>query len=414
MSKFYLIGEHLSHSFSPQIHAMLGNDDYQLKELAPDEVGEFVKHGDYTGMNVTIPYKQTVIPYLDELTPAAQKLGAVNTVTHRPDGTLLGDNTDYFGFCYALESAGIALSGKKVLILGTGGASKTAVAVAKDQGATEVVTVSRTGEVNYSNVYDLHGDAEVIINCTPVGMYPGSGVTPVELSRFPRLCGVADMIYNPARTVFLTEAQGLGIPFTNGLSMLVAQAAAGHERFTGQPVDTAQIDRIVRTFAKHSENIVLVGMPGCGKSTVGASLARLTKKTLVDVDAVIESFTGKSIPEIFATQGEGYFRALEHKAIDEIGAVHGQIIATGGGAVTHPENRYPLMQNGIVVWLQRPLEQLPTDGRPLSKAGKPEEMYRIREPLYRAFSDFAILNDGTPDEVAARILKEAGYEIPCH
>ena len=414
MSKFYLIGEHLSHSFSPQIHAMLGNDDYQLKELAPDEVGEFVKHGDYTGMNVTIPYKQTVIPYLDELTPAAQKLGAVNTVTHRPDGTLLGDNTDYFGFSYALESAGIALSGKKVLILGTGGASKTAVAVAKDQGATEVITVSRTGEVNYSNVYDLHGDAEVIINCTPVGMYPKAGVTPVFPIRFSHLCGVADMIYNPARTLLLDAAEELGIPCTNGLSMLVAQAAAGHQRFTGSPVDKAQIDRIIRAFAQQSENIVLIGMPGCGKSTVGKVLADMLGKTLADTDAYIVQKAGKSIPEIFATEGEERFRAIEHEVICEVCAAHGQVIATGGGAVTHPENRYPLMQNGIVVWLQRPLEQLPTDGRPLSKAGKLEEMYRIREPLYRAFSDFAILNDGTPDEVAARILKEAGYEIPCH
>ncbi len=405
MSKFYLIGEHLSHSFSPEIHAMLGNPDYTLKELAPDEVGEFVTHGDYVGINVTIPYKQTVIPYLDALTPAAEKLGAVNTITRRADGTLLGDNTDYFGFCYALQSAGIALAGKKVLILGTGGASKTAIAVAKDQGAAEVITVSRSGAVNYDNVYDLHGDAEVIVNCTPVGMYPKSGVTPVYLIRFPRLCGVADMIYNPARTLLLAAAEELGIPSTNGLSMLVAQAAAGHERFTGQPIDKTQIDRIVRAFAKQSANIVLIGMPGCGKSTIGAKLAELTGKRFVDTDALIVQKAGKSIPEIFADEGEGAFRALEHQVVCEVGAAHGQVIATGGGVVTRPENQYPLEQNGSIVWLQRPLERLATDGRPLSRANRLADMYRVRESLYRAFADVQIPNDGTPDEVAARILE---------
>lgn len=414
MSKFYLIGEHLSHSFSPQIHAMLGNPDYQLKELAPEAVGEFLLHGDYVGLNVTIPYKQTVIPFLDELTPAACKLGAVNTVTRRADGTLLGDNTDYFGFSYALAAAGIVLQDKKVLILGTGGAAKTAIAVAKDQGAAGIVTVSRTGEVNYQNVYDLHGDAEVIINCTPVGMYPKSGVTPVRLIRFPRLCGVADMIYNPARTLLLAAAEELGIPSTNGFAMLVAQAAAGHERFTGTQVDPERIDRIIRTFAKDSENIVLIGMPGCGKTTVGERLAALCGKGFVDTDALIVQKAGRSIPEIFTTGGEDAFRAIEHEVICEVGMGHGQIIATGGGAVTRPENQYPLAQNGHIVWLQRPLEDLPCDGRPLSQATRLADMYRVREPLYRAFCDIQIDNDGTPDGVAARIAKELGYEILSH
>ena len=406
MGKYYLIGEHLSHSFSPQIHAMLGNPDYALKELSPDEVGEFVTGGDYAGINVTIPYKQTVIPYLDALTPAAEKLGAVNTVTRRADGSLLGDNPDYFGFSYALASAGIALSGKRVLILGSGGASKTAVAVARDAGAAEVVIVSRSGEVNYDNVYSLHGNAEIIINCTPVGMYPKSGVSPVDLTQFPYLCGVADMIYNPARTAFLAQAEQLGLPCTNGLSMLVAQAAAGHERFTGAPVDTAQIKRIVRTFAAESANIVLIGMPGCGKSTIGAVLAALTGKKFVDTDALIMQKAGKSIPEIFAAEGEAHFRALEHEVICEVGPAHGQIIATGGGVVTRKENLYPLRQNATVVWLQRPLQDLPTDGRPLSQANKLADMYRVRRPLYRAFCDLEIPNDGTPNEVAARILEE--------
>lgn len=414
MSRFYLIGEHLSHSFSPRIHAMLGNSDYQLKELASNEVGEFVKHGDYVGMNVTIPYKKAVIPYLDELTDTAQKLGAVNTIIRRADGTLLGDNTDYFGFSYALESAGIALAGKKVLVLGSGGASKTAQAVARDAGAASVTVVSRTGEIHYGNVYDLCTDTEVIINCTPVGMYPGAGVTPVFPIRFPRLCGVADMIYNPARPLLLAAAGELGVPTTNGLAMLVAQAAAAHERFTGQPVDPSQIDRIVRTLEKQNENIVLVGMPGCGKSTVGKCLSDLLGKTFVDTDALIVQKAGKPIPEIFATEGEDAFRAIEHAVICEVCAAHGQVIATGGGVVTRQQNEYPLEQNGRIIWLQRPIKQLATDGRPLSQANKLTEMYRVREPLYRCFADMQIPNDGTPDEVAARIAKELSYEILSH
>lgn len=414
MSRFYLIGEHLSHSFSPKIHAMLGNSDYQLKELAPDEVEAFIKYGDYDGLNVTIPYKKTVLPYLDELTDTAQRLGAVNTIVRRADGTLLGDNTDYFGFVYALESAGIALAGKHVLVLGSGGASGPAQAVARDAGAASVTVVSRKGEIHYGNVYERCAQTEVLINCTPVGMYPEAGVTPVYPIRFPHLCGVADVIYNPARTLLLAAAQDLHIPTTGGLSMLVAQAAAAHQRFTGQPVDTAQIDRIVRAFAGQSENVVLIGMPGCGKSTVGKALAALLGKTFVDTDARIVQKAGKPIPEIFATEGEERFRAIEHAVVCEICAGHGQVIATGGGVVTRPENQYPLAQNGTVVWLQRPLELLATEGRPLSQAGDLDEMYRARQMLYRGFSDMQIPNDGTPDEVAARIAKELHYEIFGH
>ncbi len=414
MGKFYLIGEHLSHSHSPAVHAMLGNPDYALKELAPDELADFIRHGAYDGLNVTIPYKKTVIPYLDELTDTAQKLGAVNTIVRTPDGRLLGDNTDYFGFAYALASAGIALCGKHVLILGSGGASKTAVAYAHDAGAASVTVVSRTGEVNYQNVYEKCADTEVVINCTPVGMYPQSGVTPVWLIRFPRLCGVVDMIYNPARTLLLAAARDLRVPAINGISMLVAQAARGHEHFTKEAVSKQKIDRTIRTLAQKNDNIVLIGMPGCGKSTVGAALARLTGKTFVDTDAEIERTVGKSIPDIFATEGEDAFRAYEHDAICRVGAEHGQIIATGGGAVTYPKNQYPLAQNGRIVWLQRSLDALPTEGRPLSQSGSLADMYRARESLYRAFCDIQIPNDGTPDEVAARILKELQYEIFSH
>ncbi|MBQ2256295.1 MAG: AAA family ATPase [Clostridia bacterium] len=414
MGKFYLIGEHLSHSHSPAVHAMLGNPDYSLKELAPDEVEDFIKHGDFDGINVTIPYKKTVIPYLDELTDTAKALGAVNTIVRRSDGTLLGDNTDYFGFAYALSSAGIALADKKVLILGSGGASKTAVAYAHDADAASVTVFSRTGEINYQNVYERCADAEIVINCTPVGMYPHAGTTPVWLIRFPHLCGVVDMIYNPARTLLLAAAKDLRVPAVNGASMLVAQAARGHEHFTGQSVSKDKIAQIVSALSQKNENVVLIGMPGCGKTTVGKALASLLGKQFVDTDAEIERNAGKTIPEIFATQGIDAFRKLEHEVICRVGAEHGQIIATGGGAVTRQENQYPLEQNGRIVWLQRPPEMLPTDGRPLSKAGSLAEMYRAREPLYRCFSDMQIPNDGTPDEVAATIAKELHYEFFSH
>ena len=414
MGKFYLIGEHLSHSHSPAVHAMLGNPDYALKELAPGEVENFIKHGDYDGLNVTIPYKKTVMPFLDELTDTAKALGAVNTIVRRSDGTLLGDNTDYFGLDYALRSAGIELSGKNVLILGSGGASKTAQALARRAGAATVTVVSRSGEVNYENVYDKCADTEIIINCTPVGMYPNAGAAPVWLIRFPRLCGVADMIYNPARTLLLAAAEELHVPVTNGLSMLVAQAARGHEIFTGQAVSDAKIDQTIRALAQKNANVVLIGMPGCGKSTVGKALASLLGKELIDTDAEIERTAGKPIPEIFATEGEEQFRACEHAVICRVGAEHGQVIATGGGTVTRGENEYPLAQNGTIVWLTRPLEQLATEGRPLSHKDRLSEMYRVRKPLYRCFSDIQIPNDGTPEDVAARIAKELEYEVFSH
>lgn len=414
MSQFYLIGEHLSHSFSPRVHAMLGNPNYSLKELAPDEVEHFIKYGNYDGLNVTIPYKKTVIPYLDELTDTAKALGAVNTIVRLADGTLLGDNTDYFGFAYALSSAGITLCDKHVLILGSGGASKTAVAYARHTGAASVTVVSRTGEIHYQNVYETCTDTEIVINCTPVGMYPQSGISPIDLAGFPRLCGVVDMIYNPARTLLLAAAKDLHVPAVNGASMLVAQAARGHEHFTQQTVSKQKIEQIVCALAQKSNNVVLVGMPGCGKTTVGKALAALLGKKFVDTDALIRETAGKPIPDIFATEGEDAFRNLEHQVICRVGAGQGQVIATGGGAVTYPQNQYPLKQNGVIVWLQRPLEVLPTEGRPLSAAGSLAEMYRAREPLYRVFSDIQIPNQGTPEDVATAIIKELHYEISCH
>ena len=266
-----LLGRKLGHSYSPQIHACLGDYSYTLFEKEPEEVADFLKSGDFTGLNVTIPYKKTVIPYLDELSPAAKKLGAVNTVVRREDGTLFGHNTDYFGFASLLKRSGLDVAGKKVLVLGSGGASNTVTAVLTGLGA-EAVVISRSGENNYENL-QRHEDAAVIVNATPVGMYPNTGVSPVDLKRFPMLEGVLDVIYNPARTQLLLDAEAFQIPCANGLWMLVAQAKESAEYFTGKSIDDAVIAKIYGTLAAQMANIVLIGMPGCGKSTIGALLA---------------------------------------------------------------------------------------------------------------------------------------------
>lgn len=397
-----LIGAKLGHSYSPQIHHHLSDYSYDLLELNIDELEGCLRNGDFTGLNVTIPYKKDVIPYCDALSPIASRLGAVNTIVRKDDGRLTGHNTDYFGFDTTLRRSGLAVSGKKVLVLGTGGASKTAIAVLHDHGA-QVVNISRTGKDNYSNLH-LHADAAVIVNCTPVGMYPHNGASPVAVDNFPQLEGVLDMIYNPARTQLLMDAEKRGIVSMNGLLMLVAQAKESAEWFTGHSIADEKIDRIHALLKKQMENIILIGMPGSGKSTVGRLLANQTGKKFVDADALIAEKAGCSIPEIFASQGETGFRALETQILSEIGKSSGLVIATGGGCVTREEN-YPLLhQNGTIFCLERNISNLPTEGRPLSQITALEDMYRIRKPLYERFADYHIDNNDAPENAANRIL----------
>ncbi len=398
-----LIGEKLSHSFSPQIHSHLCDYSYTLFEMSENEVGSFVRSDRYDATNVTIPYKKTVMPFLDEISDEAKRIGSVNTIIRTESGKLRGENTDYFGFSYMLERSKIEVKGKKVLILGTGGASLTAKAVSSDLGAESITFVSRAGEINYENVYDKCADTEIIINCTPVGMYPKNLASPIELDRFPALCGVADMIYNPARTKLLLDAEKLGIKNTNGLSMLVAQAKRACELFLDEKIDDGEIDKICSLIESETGNIILVGMPGCGKTTVAGVLADLTGRELIDTDELIVKNEGRSIPEIFAVEGEEYFRACETRIAAEVGKMSGKIISTGGGIVTREVNLDAIRQNGIVFFIRRELGLLSRDGRPLSQGADLEEMYKKRLPLYMSFADFTVDNCSSVQECAEAI-----------
>lgn len=395
-----LLGRKLGHSYSPAIHAHLGDYEYALYEKEPEELEAFLRSGDWDGLNVTMPYKQAVIPYLDHVSATARDLGAVNTIVRR-DGKLVGHNTDYWGFHSMLAKSGLCPAGKKCLVLGSGGASKVAQSVLKNADA-RVVVISRTGENNYHNL-QLHSDAAILVNTTPVGMYPHTGVSPVDLDLFPHLEGVLDVVYNPERTQLLLDAEKRGIVAENGLWMLIAQAIYAAIRFTGKPADSKSIEEIHSILRAQMENIVLIGMPGCGKSTIGRLLAQKSGKCFVDADEEIEKMAKKNIPAIFAEDGEDAFRVYETKVLEALGKQSGLIIATGGGCVTRAEN-YPLLhQNGTIFWLQRDLEKLPADGRPLSQSGNPEAMYAFRAPLYAAFADFIVDNNGIIEKAVEQI-----------
>ena len=401
MHRCGLLGRKLGHSYSPAIHAQLGNYSYGLFEKEPEQLEDFLVNGGWHGINVTIPYKKAVVPYCDTLSPTAQMLGSVNTVVRRPDGTLYGDNTDYDGFAALVRRSGIDAAGCKALVLGSGGASVTVCAVLRSLGA-EVTVISRSGEDNYGNL-SRHADAGIIVNTTPVGMYPHNGASPVDLSLFPQCKAVFDLIYNPARTALMLQAETLGIPAFGGLHMLVAQAKRASELFTDTAISDDVIDTIRAALEREMQNVVLIGMPGCGKSSVAAALGKALGREVCDSDALVEELSGMSIPEIFAAQGEDAFRALETEAIARLSRRSGIILATGGGCVTRAEN-YPLLhQNGVLFWLQRDITCLPTEGRPLSQSTQLQTMYQQRAPLYARFADHVVNNNGTLDETVAQI-----------
>ncbi|MBR1673252.1 MAG: hypothetical protein IJ702_10030 [Fretibacterium sp.] len=404
MPVYGLIGRTLSHSWSVPIHKALGCEEYRLIELEPEELGEFLAREDIGGLNVTIPYKRDVMPYCAEIADTAQRVGSVNTIVPSPRG-LCGHNTDLYGLQYALRRANISLSKRKVLILGSGGASLAAKAAAELEGAGSLVIVSRSGPDNYQNI-SRHLDAEVLINATPVGMSPHTGDLLVDPADFPDCAGVADMIYNPCRTAFLMRAEEAGIPCTDGLPMLVAQAAAAEELFTGRKGGVEKIEGILTDLRREMWNITLIGMPGCGKTTVGRALAELTGRPLIDLDEEIVKAAGRSIGDIFAHDGEAEFRRLERERIALAGRQSGHIIVTGGGAVKSPENYASLHQNGRIYHLERETALLEREGRPLSLAGDLEVLYRERRPLYERFRDAAIENSRTPRDAAEAIWRD--------
>ena len=410
--EFGCIGEHLPHSFSGEIHQLIGDYTYGLKELAPDELPAFLTAQHFRGINVTIPYKQAVIPYLDRIDETASAIGAVNTVVNR-NGKLYGYNTDLYGLTRLIQRIGLDLADKKILILGTGGTSRTASFTAKKLGARKIIRVSRTGReeiLTYEDVLRNHTDAEIILNTTPCGMFPDTDVQPLPLEPFSRLEGLVDVIYNPLRSKLVLDARSRGIPAEGGLYMLVAQAVRASELFLETTWPENLTDRIYDRILIEKENIVLIGMPGSGKSAVGRVLAGKTGKSFADTDQLIVQKAGKSITKIFREDGEAAFRNLESSVIRELSKTGGQIISTGGGAVLRPENITALKQNGRLIWLDRDPENLiPSGDRPLADTEeKMKQLYVEREPVYRAAADETVTVSGSPEQTAARLIH---YEL---
>ena len=408
-----LIGDPLGHSFSPRLHAAFGTADYELHPIPAEALPAFFRERAFEGVNVTIPHKIAVIPLLDELHPSAEECGAVNTVVNR-GGKLTGYNTDIFGMSFALAHAGISLSGRHVVILGSGGTSHTARALAKREGAASVTVVSRSGEVNYSNIAEFT-ETEIVINTTPVGMFPHADASPVDLTVFPRLRGVFDAVFNPLRTRLIEQAENLGVPVASGLLMLTAQAKAAGILFRGgdyaEPspasAEGKEILKVWREVTAELTNIVLIGMPSSGKTTVGTLLAERLRRPLIDTDAETERRTGKTVPELFAEGGEENFRKEERLTVSECARGTGVIIATGGGAPMFPENRAALAGNGFVVLILRDTEKLDTAGRPLSRdLDTLKAMYKVRMPVYKAFADAEAVNNDTPSACAEFILEK--------
>lgn len=400
-----LLGRTLRHSYSPQIHALLGDYEYRLFEVEPQDLEAFLKKREFGGINVTIPYKKDVLPYLSGISDNAKRIGAVNTIIVKEDGGLYGDNTDYDGFLCLVQKSGFQVKGKKALVLGTGGASLPISAVLSDLGAREVVFISRSGENNYQNL-SRHADADLIVNTTPVGMYPNNLQAPLSLSEFPNLSGVLDIVYNPQKTKLILDAERLGIPAYSGLLMLVAQGKRAAELFLGHDIPDSETDRIFKKLSTEMQNIVLVGMPGCGKTTVGKALAEQLNRPFFDADEEILKQTGKSAEAWIEACGEAVFRQKETEVLESLCKQSGTVIATGGGAVTVPENADILRQNSIVFFINRDVSALPVEGRPLSKATALSEMYEVRLPMYRSVCDYEIAADSSVEAVVRRILEE--------
>lgn len=399
----YLIAKKLGHSFSKPIHNALADYSYEYKELEENELKGFFEKKEFDGLNVTIPYKRAVMEYLDEISEEAQKIGAVNTIVNK-NGKLTGYNTDYYGFCYEIKESGADIKDKDVVVLGNGGASKTVVCVLADMGAKSVRTAT-SSELRAGDV-EKYYDAHIVINATPVGMYPDTGIAVVDINKFTKCEAVLDLIYNPSKTQLLLNAEKLGIKTANGLGMLVAQAKRGCEIFTGESVEDIKITKIRSSIEKQTKNIVLVGMPGSGKSTVGKDLAEKMNREFFDCDEEIARW-GETPAELVEKYGEEHFRQIETQVLRELCKKSGCVIATGGGAVTRERNYDIIHQNATVVFIERDIKKLATNGRPLSQGGKEKlfNMYKIRYPLYKKFSHFSVQSQEHSEKTAKLILK---------
>jgi shikimate dehydrogenase len=406
MATYGLLGRTLGHSLSPAIHARLGSTPYDLFEVEPEGVEDFLKNGGWDGLNVTIPYKLDAARLAAEKSPAVEKLGAANTLVRRPDGTFYADNTDVVGFRDMAErfsqdafgvSAETGFADAKVLVLGTGGASKAVAYVLETLGC-RYDFVSRSGPVTYDNMLELRGDATVIVNTTPVGMSPACPASPLtdeQIASFPQLAGIMDIVYNPRTTGLARQARDLGLAHLTGLSMLVAQAVASAKLFLGTDFPESTVDTVLKELETQALNVFLIGMPGCGKTGAGRRLANDCGRPFVDLDDAFTAINGFTPAECIVEQGEDAFRALETQCLAVYGAKTGQIVATGGGIVTRPENLEIMRQNGLVVLVNRPVDELSTEGRPLSKAKGIVTLWRERMPLYKEWADIDMACTGS-------------------
>ena len=405
--KYGLIGEHLGHSFSKEVHSMLSDYEYEITEIAPDQLDSFMKKGEFNAINVTIPYKEAVIPYLYYISDEAKAIGSVNTIINR-DGKLYGYNTDFYGMASLINKMHLIIKGKKTVILGTGGTAKTALAVAKSLGAYPILEVSRTKKgnaIDYKELEESHKDAEIIINTTPCGMYPDNFSSPINLDGYDKLEGVIDAIYNPIRTKLVIDALNRGIKAEGGLYMLVAQAVFASEIFLDTKYPTEKLNKIYHKIKRKKENIVLVGMPACGKTTISKLLAKELSRDSIDTDDMVVNARGITIPEIFESEGEKAFRDYETHEIANVSLQNNKIIATGGGAILKNENVNMLKQNGVIFFIDRPYEKLiPTIDRPLAMdLDSIKRRYEERYDLYCDAADFVIDADDTPHNITKKI-----------
>lgn len=404
--KFGLLGRTLGHSFSPRIHSALGNTNYELFEREPSQLQEFFADPELQGINITIPYKVNALEACDVVDPRAERIGCVNTMV-RKDGKWYGYNTDYDGFVFTLQHAGIDVSGKECIILGDGASSATVHVALEDLGAKSIVHLSRKTAPFYGDAPNYYETAQIIINCTPIGMYPHNPANLIDITQFSKLEGVVDLIYNPRRTILLLQAEMMEIPHCDGLPFLVAQGVEAANHFQGESFGTKEIEQILRDMRREKENIILIGMPGVGKTTVGKALGEEMGRTCVDVDQELEKEIG-DISTYITEQGEPAFREKEAEMIAKLGTQTGLVISTGGGCVTVPKNFAHLRQNGRIYQLTQPIENLSTTGRVLSSGGldRLRELEEIRTPMYESFAQCIVEHKRNAPETVAAILED--------